>query len=67
MEFSLSWEATNCLVTEEFSNVLWNPEVRYRLYKSSSRVPIQSQINPIHTTQSYFSDIRFYYYPATYV
>jgi hypothetical protein len=59
MEISLSWEAANWEATREFRNILRNPKVRYRLHKSPPLVPILSQINLVHITPSYPSNIHF--------
>jgi hypothetical protein len=57
MELSLSCEAASCAATQEFSNILWNLKVHYRVHNSPSPMPVLRQINQVHTTPSYFSNI----------
>jgi hypothetical protein len=59
MKLSPSREAASRTTTQEFHNMLWNSEVRYGVHKKPPLAPILSQINPVHTTTSYFSKIHF--------
>jgi hypothetical protein len=52
-------EAASRSAIHEFPNILWNPKVHYRVNKNPTLLPILSQINQVHTIQSYFSKINF--------
>jgi hypothetical protein len=59
MELSASWDANSCSATQEFPNILWNPKVHYRVYKSPPMAPVSSQINTVHIAPSFLFKIRF--------
>jgi hypothetical protein len=58
MVLNPSWEAANCVATQELSSILRNPKISYRFHKSSPLVPILSQTDPVHTIPSYLSEIN---------
>jgi hypothetical protein len=65
MEMSLSYEAASRLAALDFPNILWNPNVHYRVHKSPSLIPILGQINPVHTITSYLSRPFLLAFPLT--
>jgi hypothetical protein len=44
MEPSPTWEATICAVIQEFSNILWNPKVHYRVQTALHRFPSSAKL-----------------------
>jgi hypothetical protein len=54
MELSPSCGAARCVDTLEFPNILYNTNVHYRDFESPRQAPILSQINPAHTTPSFW-------------
>jgi hypothetical protein len=55
MELSPSWEAASRSAIQECPKILWNPKVYYRVHK----IPILSQVNPIHTAPSIPPKVHF--------
>jgi hypothetical protein len=47
-ELSLSWEATNSLVSQEITNILWNQMIYYRVHKSPHS-PYPEPDESVHT------------------
>jgi hypothetical protein len=62
MELVSSWDASSCLATQEWLNLLWDP----KLDKWSPLVPVPNQTTPNHTTLSYFSELHPNIPPHTY-
>jgi hypothetical protein len=58
MELSPSQEAASYAATQECPNILWQLNIHYLLQEGPKLVLNLSQINPVHTTPSYFSNIH---------
>jgi hypothetical protein len=53
-----SREADSHSVSREIPRLSWNSKVHYCAYKIPPLVPIQSQMNPVHTFPPYFPKIH---------
>jgi len=58
MDRSPSWEAKSHSAIQDIPHLLWNLKVHYCIHNSLPLVPIQSQINLIHTFPLYFPKIH---------
>ena len=58
MELNLFWKANRFSASQEMNRILWNPNVRYPIYKCPPPVPILSQIDPFHALTSHFLKIH---------
>jgi hypothetical protein len=57
-EHSPSWEANRFSASQKVPHILWNPKVQYRIHKSPPPIPIQCQLNPVHTPTSHVLKIH---------
>jgi hypothetical protein len=62
---SHSWIANSHSASQEIPRLLWNPKVRYSVYKILPLVPILSQMNPVQTFPPYFPKIQSNIIPPT--
>ena len=53
------WKANRSSASQEVPRILWNPLVRYRVYKSPPPVSILSQIDPVPASLTPLLKIRF--------
>jgi hypothetical protein len=58
MEKSPSLEAGRFSASQEILHILWKTKVHYRIHKRPPRIPILSQLDPVHAPTSHFLKIH---------
>lgn len=59
MDLNPSSEVASLSSSQEFPQILWSPKAHCPVHNCLPLIPILSQMNPVHTTQFYFSNIHF--------
>ena len=54
MEQSPSWEANRFAASQEIPLILWNQKDHFHIHRFPAPVPIQSQLDPVHTPTFHF-------------
>ena len=65
IQYSSSWKAIISSDSQEIPRILWKPKVHYRNHKRQQPVPILSNINILHVSQTHFLKIRFNIIPPS--
>jgi hypothetical protein len=58
MEMSPFWRSTSRSVTQEFATILLHLRIHHHVQNSPTLISILNQINTVHTTPFYFSEVH---------